>query len=66
MPREEKARAFHEEGKRLQKFPGVTNLNRNEEIDNSQQTTEKSKESTVHRPQSTAAKTAHSNLADRE
>jgi hypothetical protein len=29
VPGEEKARAFHEEEKRLQKFPGVTNLNRN-------------------------------------
>jgi hypothetical protein len=29
VPREEKARAFHEEEKRLQKFPRVTNLNRN-------------------------------------
>ena len=29
VPGEEKAGAFHEEEKRLQKFPGVTNLNRN-------------------------------------
>ena len=40
VPREEKAGAFHEEEKRLQKFPGVTNLNRNEGIDHSQQSTD--------------------------
>jgi hypothetical protein len=50
VPREEKDSAFHEEEKRLQKFPGVTNLNRNGGIDHSQQSTEKSKESTVHSP----------------
>jgi hypothetical protein len=53
VPREEKGRAFHEEEKRLQKFPGVTNLNRNEGIDHSQQSIVHGQQSTNHRRQTT-------------